>query len=57
MLIEQVKLVCSKSKLEMIDMIKEMQPILQYNKSLVKQKFVSQKFQENLVHVFNTTMI
>jgi len=57
MLIEQVKLVCSKSKLEMIDMIKEMQPILQYNKSLVKQKFVSKKFEKNLVNVFNTTMI
>ena len=38
-------------------MIKEMQPILQYNKSLVKQKFVSKKFEKNLVNVFNTTMI
>ncbi len=57
MLIEQVKLVCSKSKSEMKDMIWQMTPILKYNKSLVKQKFVSKKFEKNLVNVFNTTMI
>jgi hypothetical protein len=57
MVMKQVKLVCNKSKSEMIDMVKEMQPILQYNKSLLKQKFVSKKFEKNLLNVFNTQMI
>ena len=57
MVMEQVKLVCNKSKSEMIDMVKEMQPILQYNKSLLKQKFLSKKFEKILLNVFNTQMI
>ena len=57
MLVEQVKFLCSKTKEEWVEILKEMQPLLKYNQSLLKQKWMSKQYEKNLVDILDTSLI
>lgn len=50
MSLKEIKSICSKTPTEMIEMIKEMQPILEYNKNLLKKLFVNGEFEKKLLN-------
>ena len=47
-----VEILCNKTHEEWIVMLQEMQPILYYNKNLLKQKYISNSYEENLLNQF-----
>jgi len=49
MSLKEIKSICSKTPTEMIEMIKEMQPILEYNKNLLRELFVNGEFENKLL--------
>jgi len=57
MIIEQVKILCSKSKEEWVEILKQMEPILKYNQSLLKQKWMSKQYEKNLIDILDEKLI
>jgi len=53
LLVNQVKILCNKTHEEWILMLQEMQPILHYNKNLLKEKYTSKSYEKNLLNQFN----
>lgn len=49
MTLKEIKSICSKTPTEMIEMIKEMKPTLEYNKNLLKELFVNGEFENKLL--------
>jgi hypothetical protein len=52
LLVKQIVILCNKTHEEWIKMLQEMQPILYYNKNLLKQKYISNSYEENLLNQF-----
>ena len=52
LLVKQIQILCNKTHEEWITMLQEMQPILYYNKNLLKQKYISNSYEENLLNQF-----
>jgi len=50
MSLKEIKSICSKTPTEMIEMIKEMQPTLEYNKNLLRELFVNSEYEKKLIN-------
>jgi hypothetical protein len=57
LLVEQINILCNKTHEEWIKMLEEMQPILHYNKNLLKQKYTSKKFEDNFLKQFQIELL
>lgn len=53
LLVKQIEILCNKTHEEWIVMLQEMQPILHYNKNLLKEKYTSKSYEKNLLNQFN----
>lgn len=57
LLVEQINILCNKTHEEWIKMLEEVQPILHYNKNLLKQKYTSKKFEDNFLKQFQIELL